>query len=167
MRELREAVASPFADLELGQLRRRTSSKWRLYPDDVLPLWVAEMDAVIAKPIAEAVQEALEIGDTGYPFGHGYAEAFASFASERWGWSFDPTATTMVADVMSGVREVSRATGTADASAAASSKAWVLGFIRSSSYRVEAAAIILGLFRQEGFPPCGSTARPPTSPPRT
>lgn len=111
MRELEVAVANPFADLDLERLRRRTSAKWRAYPDDVLPLWVAEMDAVIAPPIAAAVQEALENGDTGYPSGHAYADAMASFASDRWGWSFDPTSTAMVADVMSGVRELSRATG--------------------------------------------------------
>jgi len=109
MSNVQEAVANPFANLELEQLRRRTSAKWRLYAEDVLPLWVAEMDAVIAKPIADAVTAAVEIGDTGYPMGHGYAEAYASFASDRWGWSFDPTATSMVADVMSGVKEVSRA----------------------------------------------------------
>jgi cysteine-S-conjugate beta-lyase len=107
-------VATPLADLDVAQLRQRTSAKWRVYPDDVLPLWVAEMDAVIAPPIAAAVQEALENGDTGYPFGHAYAEAMASFASDRWGWSFDPTATAMVADVMSGVRELSRASGASD-----------------------------------------------------
>src|SRR5688572_3634908 len=65
-------IADPFADLDVAQLRRRTSAKWKVYPDDVLPLWVAEMDAVIARPIAAAVQEALEIGDTGYPYGPAY-----------------------------------------------------------------------------------------------
>ena len=109
------AVANPFADLELERLRRRTGAKWSVYPDDVLPLWVAEMDAVIAPPIAAAVQEALDNGDTGYPFGPGYANALASFASERWGWSFDPAGTAMVADVMSGVKELSRAVAANDA----------------------------------------------------
>ena len=106
MRNVREVVANPFADLAVEQLRRRTSAKWRVYPNDVLPLWVAEMDAVIASEIASAVQEALEIGDTGYPHGHGYAEALASFAADRWGWSIDPTMTSQVTDVMSGVRGV-------------------------------------------------------------
>ena len=105
----RAVVANPFADLSLDQLRRRTSAKWRLYPDDVLPLWVAEMDAVIAAPIAAAVKEALDLGDTGYPMGHGYAAAMASFASDRWGWSFDPASATSMPDVMSGIREVVRA----------------------------------------------------------
>lgn len=106
-----EVVANPFADLELARLRRRTSAKWRAYPDDVLPLFVAEMDTIIAPPIAAAVREALELGDTGYPMGHGYAEALASFAADRWGWTFDPALTAQVTDVMTGIREVVRAIG--------------------------------------------------------
>jgi len=103
------AVANPFADLSLDQLRQRTSAKWRYYPADVLPLWVAEMDAIVAEPIAAAVKEALDLGDTGYPSGHPYPEALASFATDRWGWSFDPAVAAQVPDVMSGIREIVRA----------------------------------------------------------
>ncbi len=111
MADLQVAVENPFADLDLDRLRTRTCAKWNYYPSDVLPLWVAEMDAYIAQPIIDAVTSALENGDTGYPFGRGYAEAYASYAADRWGCSFDPTRSAMVADVMSGVREVSRAIG--------------------------------------------------------
>jgi cystathionine beta-lyase len=109
MSAMHATVANPFADLDLERLRRRSSAKWSYYPDDVLPLWVAEMDAGIAPPIAAAVQAALENGDTGYPMGHVYAQAMASFAADRWGWSFDPAMTAEVPDVMSGIREVVRA----------------------------------------------------------
>jgi len=86
-------VADPFDDLSLERLRRRTSAKWRDYPEDVLPLWVAEMDAALAPPIVAAVHDALANGDTGYPAGdgHAYSEAMASFAADRWAWSFDPS----------------------------------------------------------------------------
>ncbi|WP_436969382.1 hypothetical protein [Actinacidiphila glaucinigra] len=40
----------PLRRLTLGQLRRRTSMKWRTHPEDVLPLWVAEMDVPLAAP---------------------------------------------------------------------------------------------------------------------
>lgn len=102
------SVASPFADLELARLRRRTSAKWRHYPDDVLPLWVAEMDASVAPPIVRAVTDALASGDTGYPAGRACAEAMAHFAADRWSWSFDPAATATVTDVMTGVVELVR-----------------------------------------------------------
>ncbi|ANY07508.1 MalY/PatB family protein [Pseudonocardia sp. HH130630-07] len=69
----------------LDELRRRTSSKWREYPDDVLPLWIAEADVPLAPAVVEAVTAVLRRGDTGYPAGRGYAEAFARFAADRWG----------------------------------------------------------------------------------
>lgn len=105
-----QPVANPFDDLALEHLRRRTSAKWRMYPEDVLPLWVAEMDAVVAPPIVEAVHEALLMGDTGYPAGHAFAEAMAGFAGDRWGWTFDPETTAKVTDVLTGVLEVLRVT---------------------------------------------------------
>jgi cysteine-S-conjugate beta-lyase len=94
---------NPLVGLSLDELRRRTSAKWRRYPPDVLPLWVAEMDTALAPPIAEALAEALAIGDTGYPEGSAYAEAFAEFASRRWGWDFDVAACANVPDVMMGI----------------------------------------------------------------
>lgn len=105
-------VANPFADLGLEYLRRRTSAKWRHYPDDVLPLWVAEMDAAIAPEITAAVVAALEAGDTGYAYGTAYAGAMAGFAADRWGWEIDPLTTARVTDVLTGVLEVLRVTTT-------------------------------------------------------
>ncbi|HRE03228.1 MAG TPA: hypothetical protein PLV68_18155, partial [Ilumatobacteraceae bacterium] len=80
-------VGNPLAELSLAELRGRTSLKWRAHPDDVLPLWVAEMDVPLAPPIADALRSAIDRGDTGYPAGHGYARAVAAFAAERWGWT--------------------------------------------------------------------------------
>src|SRR5215470_659461 len=50
----------------LPELRQRKSFKWRTYPPDVLPAFVAEMDFAIAEPIIRAVTAALARGDTGY-----------------------------------------------------------------------------------------------------
>jgi cystathionine beta-lyase len=92
--------------LKLAQLRRRTSLKWRSYPEDVLPMWVAEMDAPVAPAVREAVADALGRGDVGYACGDSYAQALASFALERWGWSVPPGQTSMVPDVMLGAVEL-------------------------------------------------------------
>ena len=97
-----------FDTLPLDQLRTRTSEKWRRYPADVLPLFVAEMDVPQAEPVVRAVHDAMRRGDTGYPAGHGFAEAFAGFAADRWGWDVDVARTRMAADVMVGVTEVLR-----------------------------------------------------------
>lgn len=84
----------------------RTSEKWQHYGPDVLPLWVAEMDVPQSEPVIAAVTDAMRRGDTGYPGGHGYAEAFAGFAADRWGWEVDPGATRMLTDVMIAITDV-------------------------------------------------------------
>ncbi len=96
----------PLRELTLDQLRQRTSIKWREYAPDVLPLWVAEMDVLVAEPIARAMTDAIGTGDVGYPHGTAYAEAYAEFAETRWGWALDVTRTTLVADVMTGIVEL-------------------------------------------------------------
>ena len=94
---------NPLTQLTLDQLRRRTSVKWRLYPPDVLPLWVAEQDVPLAPPVAEALRRAVELGDTGYSYGTAYAEAVGGFAAQRWGWAdFPVDRATLVPDVMIG-----------------------------------------------------------------
>jgi len=81
--------------------------KWRRYPEDVLPLWVAEMDVATPGVVAEALGDAVRRGDTGYPFGDGYAEALGGFAVGRWGWDGVVAGrTAVVPDVMLGVVEM-------------------------------------------------------------
>ncbi|MDJ1130523.1 MalY/PatB family protein [Streptomyces iconiensis] len=90
--------------------------KWRAYEPDVLPLWVAEMDVQLAEPVADAVREALRLGDTGYPAGTVYADALSGFARDRWGWDLDVERTAIVPDVMLGIVEVLKlVTGPGDA----------------------------------------------------
>ncbi|MCC9156331.1 aminotransferase class I/II-fold pyridoxal phosphate-dependent enzyme [Streptomyces parvulus] len=103
----RPGVPNPLHTLTLDQLRRRTSMKWRTHPADVLPLWVAEMDVPLAPAVVRAVTGAMELGDTGYPAGTGYAEALADFAGKRWGWDdLAVERTAIVPDVMLGVVEM-------------------------------------------------------------
>jgi cystathionine beta-lyase len=99
--------SNPFARWSEADLRgTRTSTKWRRYPPDVLPLWVAEMDVALAEPVADALHRAVRDGDTGYPCGTGYAEGYADFAAERWGWRPDVARIRLVPDVMIGISEV-------------------------------------------------------------
>jgi cysteine-S-conjugate beta-lyase len=98
----------PLRQLSLADLRTRTSVKWRRYPEDVLPLWVAEMDVPLAGPIVDAVTAALQRGDTGYSCGTAYAEALAGFAARTWGWDLDVERARLVPDVMLGSVEVLR-----------------------------------------------------------
>ncbi|MFF7251281.1 MalY/PatB family protein [Embleya sp. NPDC008237] len=98
---------NPLRALSLDVLRQRTSEKWRAYPEDVLPVWVAEMDVPLAEPIARAIIDAVRLGDTGYASGTGYARALADFAAKRWNWhTLAVERTAIVPDVMLGVVEM-------------------------------------------------------------
>lgn len=84
----------------LSQLRTRTSEKWRAYPDDVLPLFVAEMDYPLAEPVAAALHGAIARSDTGYIGPDDAAKrALADFASASWGWEVEPERTLTTTDV--------------------------------------------------------------------
>ena len=93
----------------LDRLRKRQSEKWRAYPADVLPSFVAEMDFDLAEPIARAVRAALALGDTGYPHKGQLGEAFAAFAAKRLRWAADPDMVFPVPDVMTGIAEMAQA----------------------------------------------------------
>ncbi len=93
----------------LETLRQRTSMKWRTYPPDVLPAFVAEMDFDLAAPIVEAAGAALAIGDCGYGHKGRLGEAFAAFAGKRLRWPADPARVYAIPDVMTGVAEVVQA----------------------------------------------------------
>lgn len=84
----------------LAALRRRESVKWRAYPGDVLPLFVAEMDYPVAEPIREAIAARVAASDLGYAFAPGrMGEAFAGFAERQWGWAVDPAGVRTTTDV--------------------------------------------------------------------
>lgn len=107
---MQPAPQNPLEQSSLADLRRRTSVKWRAYPEDVLPLWVAEMDTVLAEPVDRALREALDRSDTGYcASSEPYAEALAGFAQTRWDWEGPvPGRSAIVPDVMLGVVELLR-----------------------------------------------------------
>ena len=100
---------TPLQALPIEQLRQRSSTKWRKYPPEVLPLFVAETDFAPAPAITHALARAVELGDTGYtPPDPGIAHAFADFALRRFGWSVDPSHVRTTCDVMMGVVEILR-----------------------------------------------------------
>lgn len=89
--------------IDLVRLRERQSAKYQVYPADVIPAWVAEMDFPLAEPVARALHAAIDRSDAGYRMAMGLGEALAAFADERWSWSLDPADVTPVADVLSGI----------------------------------------------------------------
>ena len=83
-----------------GNFANRSSSKWRRFPADVLPMHVAEMDFDVALPIREKLQEMVSKSDLGYlgPMPE-VGPAFEEFALNRWGWQIDPNQIKMATDV--------------------------------------------------------------------
>ena len=85
---------------KLEELRKKQSSKWRRYPEDVLPLHVAEMDFEIAEPIVDVLTKMVSDSNLGYlgPVPE-VGDAFAGFAKRRWGWTVDPSQVKIATDV--------------------------------------------------------------------
>ena len=91
-------------------LRPRRSAKWRRYPPDVLPAWVAELDFALAPPVARGARRRVERSDTGYA-NRGRLPACVRARSPPLAGAGRSTRSTsrLVADVMSGVAELLRA----------------------------------------------------------
>ncbi|MFT4212807.1 MAG: aminotransferase class I/II-fold pyridoxal phosphate-dependent enzyme [Microbacterium sp.] len=99
----------PLQALPIEQLRRRRSVKWRAYPEDVLPLFVAETDYPLAPAVTRVLADAVALGDTGYtPYDPGIRDAYAGFARRRFGWELDPSGIRTTGDVIMGVVELLR-----------------------------------------------------------
>lgn len=101
---------TPLRALPLEELRQRSSSKWRTYPPEILPLFVAETDFPLAPAITDVLDRAVRLGDTGYtPPDIGLRTAYAGFAERRFGWQAEPARMRSTCDVMMGVVEILRA----------------------------------------------------------
>lgn len=93
----------------LAELHTHRSEKWRAFPQDVLPLPVAEMDFPVAEPIRALLSEMVAKSDLGYlgpipELGLG----FKKFAAERWNWSVDEKQVHIATDVGVAVVEILR-----------------------------------------------------------
>jgi cysteine-S-conjugate beta-lyase len=83
---------------QLINRRDTESAKWRIYPDDVLPLWVADMDFMSPEPVRRALRAAVDHGVFGYPrgwYGAGpelpeYADVIVARLRERYAWAIEP-----------------------------------------------------------------------------
>lgn len=97
-----------FDDITVAQLRRRRSAKWTMFPPDVLPAWVAEMDFPLDDGVREALLDSIRNDDCGYANGAGVGEAFAAFVRQRYDWTLDPRGVFVIPDVLVGISEILR-----------------------------------------------------------
>jgi len=84
--------------------RRDTNCiKWRHYPQDVLPLWVADMDFAAPEPIRKVLQCTLEHGVLGYESPtRGLSETVAARMQALYGWRVSPEAVVATPGVVAG-----------------------------------------------------------------
>jgi cystathionine beta-lyase len=93
----------------LSELFTHHSEKWRGFPQDVIPLPVAEMDFPVAAPIRELLQTMVAQSDLGYLGAiPELGTSFAGFAERHWSWSVDPLKVRAATDVGVGVVELLR-----------------------------------------------------------
>lgn len=94
----------PEVDLEICRLKN--AEKWRLYPRDVMPVWVADMDFAVAPAIQKVLETALERSDWGYPEDprrSGIPEAFAERMERKFRWSLNPDRVEVLSEVVQGI----------------------------------------------------------------
>jgi len=84
--------------------RRGTNSlKWQKYPEDVLPLWVADMDFAAPEPITVALRQKVEHGIFGYEMpSRQLTEIVAARMQNLYGWQISPESVVAVPGVVAG-----------------------------------------------------------------
>lgn len=95
-----------FNRLTAEQLRARRTMKWNYFDEDVLPLWVAEMDFPTAPAVRAGVDAAVARESFGYPSPDartGLPEAAADWTARRYGWRVPAERVHIVPDVLHGV----------------------------------------------------------------
>jgi cystathionine beta-lyase len=90
--------------------RRRTDSiKWKKYPKDVLPLWVADMDFAVPEPVLTALRESVEHGIFGYEFPtKELLETVARRMETLYGWKVAPEMIVATPGVIAGFNAAAR-----------------------------------------------------------
>jgi cystathionine beta-lyase len=91
-------------------MHRRAGAKWSAYDADVLSATIAEMDFPLAPPVAEALRDAIDRADLGYPTPAtpSLRQSFTRFAARRLNWTVDEKQIVLVPDVMIGLVELCR-----------------------------------------------------------
>lgn len=95
---------------EVVNRRGGDSKKYSLYPEDVIPMWIADTDFKSPQPIVEALVKRMQMGVYGYtPTSERLKSAAARWQKLRFGWDVDPATVEYIPGVISGVISAVRA----------------------------------------------------------
>ena len=91
--------------------RRNTEcAKWRQYDDDVLPMWVADMDFLSPEPVIRALRERVEHGVFGYPCEPDeLKQVIIDRLAQKYQWTVTPEDVLIMPGVVNGVNLASQA----------------------------------------------------------
>ncbi len=87
-------------------------NKWTYYPNDVIPMWVADMDFPAPKPVLDELRSAVSQGVLGYELpSNMLLETVAERMDRLYGWKVKPEAIVPVTGIVSGFNVAARAFG--------------------------------------------------------
>ncbi len=91
--------------------RHSDSAKWTYYPEDVLPLWVADMDFAAPEPVTQALRTYVEQGMFGYALSapQELREVLAERLLRLYGWRVAPEAFVFTTGVVVGYNQACHA----------------------------------------------------------
>lgn len=94
----------------LPQRRGSASVKWDIIEEDVLPMWVADMDFTSPPEVVQALEDFVHKGVFGYPFfGNTPKQAVVEWMQARHGWEVSPEAVSFVSGVVVGFNRAAHA----------------------------------------------------------
>jgi cystathionine beta-lyase len=95
---------------EIIDRRASGCEKWNHYPEDVLPMWVADMDFRVAPAISQALHRVVEHGVFGYARpSAALSEAICARLSRRYAWAVAPEQIVYYPGVVIGMNIAARA----------------------------------------------------------
>src|SRR5512138_478062 len=84
-------------------------NKWTYYPEDVLPMWVADMDFPAPKPILDELRKAVDQGVLGYELASNQLlETVAGRMDRLYGWKVKPEWVVPVTGIVSAFNVAAR-----------------------------------------------------------
>jgi cysteine-S-conjugate beta-lyase len=100
---------------ELPDRRSTESAKWLWFGEDMLPMWVADMDFRSPEPVIRALQERVAHGVFGYPLEpKGLREAVVNWLGARQGWQVNASDVLMIPGVVTGLNVAAQSMLSAD-----------------------------------------------------
>ncbi len=91
--------------------RRNTEcAKWRKYDDDVLPMWVADMDFLSPEPVIRALRERVDHGIFGYPCEPDeLKQVITDHLAKKYQWTVLPEEIVLMPGVVNGFNQACQA----------------------------------------------------------